>query len=294
MEALGGHIDFICIGAQKAGTTWLYKRLQEQSGFLLPPVKEIHYWDKSADYPSPSADKLREVSMWQSIKTQSRLTIRGNQKHAKWYRKWHHGVIGNKWYASLFSKEDYSGDITPSYSMLSVSDIRMMYEVSPNAKIIFLLRNPIDRAWSHYRHKLRIDGSQQISPLDFITSESQTLRSDYQSTIARYSQVYPRGQIMLAFYDAISDQPQRLLTDIVAFINDGDTTTISPVNLSHKAHVGTPLTMPAHIKSSLTTRYTDLITDLAIQYGSYAKVWKDNSDNVATDVLEDCQPTIIL
>jgi hypothetical protein len=37
--------DFLCIGAQKAGTSWLYQNLQEHPGIWLPPIKEIHYFD---------------------------------------------------------------------------------------------------------------------------------------------------------------------------------------------------------------------------------------------------------
>ena len=47
-------ISFIGIGAQKAGTTWLYDRLSELPAFDLPPKKEIHFFDASKSYPSPS------------------------------------------------------------------------------------------------------------------------------------------------------------------------------------------------------------------------------------------------
>src|SRR3984957_2732032 len=38
--------DFLCIGAQKAGTTWLHKMLGQHPGAWLPPIKEIHYFDR--------------------------------------------------------------------------------------------------------------------------------------------------------------------------------------------------------------------------------------------------------
>ena len=37
--------DFICIGAQKAGTTWLYSMLSQNPSVFLPPIKEIHFFD---------------------------------------------------------------------------------------------------------------------------------------------------------------------------------------------------------------------------------------------------------
>src|SRR2546423_15689927 len=41
--------DFICIGAQKAGTGWLYEQLRNHPDFWMPPMKELHYFDRFAD-----------------------------------------------------------------------------------------------------------------------------------------------------------------------------------------------------------------------------------------------------
>jgi len=38
--------DFLCVGAQKGGTSWLYQQLESHPGFWMPPVKELHYFDK--------------------------------------------------------------------------------------------------------------------------------------------------------------------------------------------------------------------------------------------------------
>src|SRR5205809_6538559 len=37
--------DFLCVGAQKAGTSWLYRQLEPHADFWMPPVKELHYMD---------------------------------------------------------------------------------------------------------------------------------------------------------------------------------------------------------------------------------------------------------
>jgi hypothetical protein len=38
--------DFFCVGAQKGGTSWLYQQLQSHPDFWMPPIKELHYFDK--------------------------------------------------------------------------------------------------------------------------------------------------------------------------------------------------------------------------------------------------------
>ena len=44
--------DFLCIGAQKSGTTWLYHNLKQHPQVWLPPVKELHYFDHPHSIPS--------------------------------------------------------------------------------------------------------------------------------------------------------------------------------------------------------------------------------------------------
>src|SRR6478735_11126174 len=49
--------DFLCIGAPKTGTTWLYKHLSRHPEIWIPPVKELHYFDRL--FPLPKAgDKV--------------------------------------------------------------------------------------------------------------------------------------------------------------------------------------------------------------------------------------------
>lgn len=47
-------IDFWGIGAPKSGTTWLYHNLKKFYLFYFPPIKELHYFDRSSHYSSPS------------------------------------------------------------------------------------------------------------------------------------------------------------------------------------------------------------------------------------------------
>lgn len=50
---------FLCIGAQKAGTTWLHTNLTQQKDLWLPPIKEIHYFDYRENYfPLALKDQL--------------------------------------------------------------------------------------------------------------------------------------------------------------------------------------------------------------------------------------------
>lgn len=106
--------NFICPGAQKSGTTTLYHILKNHPDVYLSDKKEIHYFDKNENY-----------------------------------RK------GLKWYLSQFpnkSNRKIIGEITPDYMVYDYVADRISEALGKNIKIIILLRNPIDRAYSQYNH----------------------------------------------------------------------------------------------------------------------------------------------
>jgi len=106
-------INFFCIGAQKAGTTTLYDILKQHPDIYLPEDKEAPFFA----YPD-------------------------------WYAK------GEEWfYKTHFSKykgEKIVGTITPDYFLYPYVPARILNSVGENIKFIVILRNPVERAISHY------------------------------------------------------------------------------------------------------------------------------------------------
>lgn len=290
------NIDFIGIGAQKAGTTWLYSRLKELPEFSLPPVKELHYFDRSHEYPSLNfldetylKDRLRKAKrIYQSIKPIFNTLIHRNIKNFKWLLNWYFSDYNDEWYLSLFdSLHGIKGEISPSYSILNENDIKKMHTLVPKTKLIFLMRNPIDRAWSHYRFntkyspKFNFETVTNDHIINFINSESQELRSNYIRTLDNYSKNFPEEQIIIAFYDAITDNPLLLLSEIVEFIG-GDITSIPKycrINVVNNPSRQT--VMPNFVKDYLKEKYHSLMEKLAERYGGYCAKWYNEtfSDN---------------
>src|SRR5215471_17299234 len=52
--------DFLCVGAHKAGTTWLYRQLDSHPDFWMPPVKELHYFDQLSRVQRASRPRCRD------------------------------------------------------------------------------------------------------------------------------------------------------------------------------------------------------------------------------------------
>ncbi|WP_422080642.1 sulfotransferase domain-containing protein [Ulvibacterium sp.] len=304
-------INFWGIGAQKAGTSWLYYNLSKAPGFAIPPVKEFHYFDRDTAYPSPnylSKTKVRDrlFSLSYLVKAGKSIlasVLRGNWAHIKFSFKWYFSNYNDNWYKSVFQLfgGGIRGEITPSYSMLKIEDIKQMHIMAPDARLILMLRNPVDRAWSHFRHtKKRIkgfslDNVENSEIISFMKEEGQVLRSDYTRTIKNFTSVFPKEQLLIGFYDAVIDAPEQLLEEVIQFITStggkGDdslkTKDTNESGLNKVVNKSIELDCPPEVLAWLKENYHDMILDLANQYGGYFNKWysetysksSENKDN---------------
>lgn len=170
-------LDFLGIGAQKAGTTWLYNSLQMHEKIQFPAGKEIHFWDQK------------------------------NQK-------------GIDWYASIFGQSDdaLKGEITPAYSILPVSIIEEVYNLSPRLKIIYTIRNPMERAWSSAkmaltRAEMMLEEASDQWFIDHFKSQGSLMRGNYEQCIVNWRNVYPEEQILIQRFEMIKNDPERFLNN---------------------------------------------------------------------------------
>jgi hypothetical protein len=289
-------INFWGIGAQKAGTSWLYYNLSKTPGFAIPPVKEFHYFDRDTKYASPNMlsktkvkDRITSVSYLKGA-TRSIIhsLLKGKMKHILFTFKWYFSNYSDKWYISIFAPfKGIKGEITPSYSMLSKEDITRMYTMAPDAKLVLMLRNPVDRAWSHFRHtKKRIkgftlDSVEESEIIAFMQSEGQELRSNYARTISNFTSVFPKEQLLIGFFDAIIDAPEQLLEEVIQFISPNNESEEKPEQLSNVddsaikkvVNKSIELDCPPVVLTLIKEMYHDMSLNLANQYGGYFNKW---------------------
>lgn len=172
--------DFLGIGAEKAATTWLYANLQQHPEVFLPGRKELHYFDLHFDRP-----------------------------------------LGD--YAASFAEAkpgQVKGEITPAYGHLPARRIRFMRRVMPDVRLILLLRDPVERAWSHAVMDLADRKGRSIGEvpdeeiLAFVTSDASIRRGAYATMIDRWLSSFPRDQLFIGFFEDVAKWPRRVLVDI--------------------------------------------------------------------------------
>lgn len=294
-------IDFIGIGAQKSGTTWLYRSLNKISDVNLPYVKELDYFSRSPDYGKSFLNhKYAALRMFKPIRNYkiiSHLLQIKSREELNWYRKWYFSDYTDKWYLSLFDKyEGIKGEITPNYALLKIEDIKRMKELAPNVKLIYMIRNPIDRCISHYFDvRRRKDKHFHERPFDsqdffrFANSEVQEKRSDYLDTLHRYTQVFPEEKILIGFFDAIGDNPAGLLGEVLKFI--GSESEIDPgILIKKKINASKKKEIPIASKEMLVEKYGKYIEKLDREIGGYCTKWHNDLNERETSQ-EDLFPT---
>ncbi len=162
--------DLLIIGAQKCGTTFLYQLLVQHPRVKSAFVKEVHYFDLN---------------------------------FAK----------GNNWYRSNFplrmrnTRTYITGEASPYY-LFHPHAAKRASMVVPDAKLIILLRNPVDRAYSHYQHQTKRVAGEARETLTFeeaIEAEERVLPAEvsrmlrdesYKSSSHRTRSYLSRGRYM--------------------------------------------------------------------------------------------------
>ena len=127
--------DFLVIGAQRAGTTWLHRVLSQHPGLWLPPVKELHYFDK--------LDIERTIL---NPKERRRVGLKRLASLDPWLIRFWFRARSDDWYASLFNgakaKGLIAGEITPAYATLDETILWRIKRMNDGIKLIFVMRIP--------------------------------------------------------------------------------------------------------------------------------------------------------
>jgi hypothetical protein len=267
--------DFCCIGAQKAGTGWLYEQLRSHPDFWMPPVKELHYFDRALRSPRKREDRVAVARK----NTDDPRDILFLDEMEKLFADPEIQLGG---YARLFAPKRtlVSGDITPGYSALPVEIIERITAYFPNLKVIFLARDPVERAWSHLSMWIRHGRIEAFDPGDVeeVTRQLQRpevlVRSYPSQIVARWRQFVPAPQFRVYFFDDLKRAPAQLRSSIISFLG-GDAKKASgtlPVDHNTKAKLE-KLKLTDEVRRHLAQFFEPELRACAAELGGAAREW---------------------
>ncbi|MCF6149409.1 MAG: sulfotransferase [Candidatus Kuenenia sp.] len=277
--------DFLCIGAQKSGTTWLYRNMQQHPDIWLPPIKEIHFFDKY--WNKTNLFSIIFTKIW---RRQLRNRIRKRYgyrdfRNLKWDFKFFFRNHTAEWYSSIFkcAGNKKTGDFTPGYSTLDSNQVAFVEKLIPNAKIIFLMRNPIYRAWSQIRMEARkcsLDLNDHDIIFKKIDSNRIRLRGDYLRTLDNWHSYYQKGQMFIAFFEQVITCQKDLLLQIYKFLGINDSPEIIPDTIRHNYNPGIEAKIPPAIASHLANLHFEDIKKLNKMFGGYTDNWLAHAEEI--------------
>jgi hypothetical protein len=237
--------DFLGIGAQKAGTTWLAANLRSHPELYVSKPAELHFFDQHF------ADGLEEYS---------RFFIPGAGR--------------------------IKGEITPAYGILPVERVQFIRDVMPDVRLVFVMRNPIERAWSQammslvYNAGRRLEDVDETELLEHLGSRHNMRRGDYVHTLDTWLSVFPREQLFLGFFEDVRERPQELLAEIFEFL--GVTSAVDwnrfPYERvfrpgSKERSPGESPPIPESCHRFLCARYADQLAELRDRFGARTAGW---------------------
>lgn len=212
---------FFVIGAARAGTTTLFDALSRHPDVFCCPVKEPHFF---------SADIGRDPATIAAARRDGRLVRADHGNGAPAPRV---GLTLDEGdYLALFARAQgrtACGEASTDYlpSRVAPASVRAF---APDARIVVMLRNPVDRAWSHYR--MAEQNGRAAPPFaEIVAADRAAIRAQagvpmtgcfgrglYAPQLSRWFGSFPREQILVVLFDALVADPAGTLARVLAHV----------------------------------------------------------------------------
>ena len=203
--------DFFIVGPQRTGTTWLHAHLRFHPQIFLAEPKEIFFFSRltTPEHPGYQSNDLGWYLQffrdppWRYV-AKNLLTL--------WrYRELYQPCV--------------RGEATASYAALEPDIIGDVALLNPHLKVILMIRNPIDRAWSHAKKDLVRKYNRSVADVPPAEFEA-FFRDPYQRRCARYVEQYDNWsaavgteRVFVGRFDDIATRPEDFLLDVMRFLD---------------------------------------------------------------------------
>jgi hypothetical protein len=178
--------DFLCIGGQRCGSTWLHRILATHPQIALSK-KEYNFFNL-------------------------RIRTDGFQEYRSFFNSCEATVV--------------KGDVSPTYSAMYRSEVNMVYSMLPDLKIVFVIRNPVDRhlsaiarGWAFRFADVNAHQTRNVfALLRQIDNGLSSRLTDYRSTYRLWALYFGEENILVKKFDDLQSNPELFLDEVLNFI----------------------------------------------------------------------------
>lgn len=269
--------DFLCIGAPKAGTTWLHGNLALHPQVWFTPVKEIHYFDR---YYFKDTQSFVEKAQLRRLSRGIQRKIKGEPIDSNYLSFLSNMYLNDQkdddWYLSLFKDakpDSVIGDMTPLYCALPEVGVKHIRDLLGDIKIIFIMRNPVKRAWSNVLMTKRSDVKKGIEIADeqwlkMLKVKSRKVRGNYISTIDNYEKYF--SNIQYLFYDQVRLDPMGFLKQVCEFLGIEYKSDYFENNVSQIYNKNPKVPIPRAVEDFLIKEYQEQTEWIKAKFNPYS------------------------
>lgn len=282
-------------GAAKSGTTWLWRYLSGHDACHFRGIKELHYFDTCAQNrfggalrvararlarasdERASGDPARRAAMAADLRAWIEVLTRRAYDPAAYLRYLLAGRGGRR----------LVGEVTPAYALLPVDWLRRIAGVAGDVRIIYVMRDPIARLWSHVRMMaVRAGAADPVAAARVILAQvldgdraeparSIRERGDYAGALARLdAAVDPRRLLVMFFEDMVTPAGVARLSSFLG-IRPGAGAVV------RAAHVGPEMAMPAALTGRARAVLRPQYAYVADRFPALPRDWRRNMDEGA-------------
>jgi hypothetical protein len=243
------------IGAMKAGTSWVFELLKDHPEIDTVPIKEVHYfWDRYGTFRLLTREQRIVTTLvhlnhllpnCSPVKTPALLS---------WFERYLSDRVDDVWFGNLFSGRTETricAEFSNMNAVLPNEGWDHIRSIAHTVRILYTIRNPVERMWSHTRFHAQIIGkSDELQSWDstqfrgFIEESGVSAHSAYSTIIRSLRANFSADEHLVLFFDDIKKQPIQFLRRVETFLGIH--------NRDYAAHELTsvhnqtpPMTMPA-------------------------------------------------
>lgn len=279
-------IFLLGVGCTKGGTTWFHSQLAKHAAVDFGYAKEYHIFD-ALYLPQSRSFSRKRLSMLSTL-IDSGAALDGSinpnlLRTIDFQRNVDNYFDYFDYLHYKYDKVEIVGDITPAYAGLSsavFNDILHSLELRGfDVKVVFLMRDPVERVWSHSRmlrrnilsknpkHVFKL--SQEEELLEQYSNKQFVFRTKYEDTINNLESVFGENSIFYGFYENLFEK--NTIRNIESFlsINDFDPDFDEKVNVSPKKSSG----LDTEIVDEIASFYSSTYKFCNDRFGT-SKIWR--------------------
>ncbi|MCV3272669.1 sulfotransferase family protein [Roseobacter sinensis] len=249
--------DIVCIGAQKAGTSWLHEVLGARPDVWVPPFKELHFFDHRF------VPECRRWTPWHVRRGLKAARARHLEQvippcpaYLAYIDRLEQGPPLNAiWYEYVFSRAEAQQnclDVTPEYCCIPAAGVAFFARFLPQTQIVYIIRDPLDRLKSQVRMIAQRRKDAKLTEADWAQIlEMPALRSrgDYLNNVPRWDAHFGPERLLYLPFGLIRSDPGDALRQVEAHCALPAQT---PVAAGQKVHATAPLDLPEAVLGALT------------------------------------------